>query len=128
MNFERLGFYPFSVQKIASFLSDFANIYFGIEIGGKSFMVIARIAIYNIQFMNFVEMVFCCISRKNVCYTRVKTATEYGCQTGFFKTILISPLPRILIFSLVQRFIIGSIQITATHLQTSIHDMQILIR
>ena len=128
MKFQRLGGHPFAVFIITSVLSDFTDIDFGIEVGSKCLMMVTGIAIHNIQIMHFIKVVFSSIRRIDAAYTRIETATENSCQAGFFKTLLVSPLPTVFEVSFIFRFIIGSIQIIHSGFQAGFHDGKILIR
>ena len=75
MDFQRLGGNPFPVFVITSILCNFAYIDFWIEVCGKSLMMIACIAIDNIQVLDFIEVMFGCISRIDATYSRIESTT-----------------------------------------------------
>ena len=128
MDTQRIGFLPFAIFVILTTLGNFTNIDFRIEIGRKSLVMVTGIAIDNIQILDLIEMMFGCISCINTRYSRIKSTTQDGRQASLFETLFVGPLPAILVFSLIQRLIIGRIQIADTIFQTRIHDMQVLIR
>ena len=127
MNLKWPGSYPFTILIITSVLGDFTDINFRIEISGKRFMMITCITVYDVQILNFVEIMFSCICRIDSTYTRIKTTTQDSCQPGFFETIVVSPLPAIFKMSFIFGLIVRSIQIVHSSFQTSFHNGQVLI-
>ena len=93
VNFERFSFNPTSVFTVKTFLSDFANVDFGIEVCGKSLVVVAGISVHNVEILNFVKVVLGSVGSVDACYARVETTAQYGCQSGLFKAVFIGPLP-----------------------------------
>ena len=75
MNFMRFCFNPYTIFPVFTPLSDFADINLRIKVGSKSFMMITGIAIYDIEVLNLVEMMFGSISGVNAGYTWVETTT-----------------------------------------------------
>ena len=128
MDFQWSGFHPVSVFIIPSVLGNLTDIDFRIEIGGKCLSVITGITIHYIQVLDFIKMMFRSISCKNSRYSRVKPAPQYGCQSFFFKAVVVCPLPAVFEMCHIFRFIISCIQIIHPTFQTSFHDRQILIR
>ena len=53
--------------------------------------------------------------------------TQDSGQAGIFEAFLVCPLPAVLVFSFVQRFVIGRVEIADTVCQTGIHDVEVLI-
>ena len=90
--------------------------------------MVAGVAVDDIQILDFIEMMFRCISCIYSCYTRIESASQDSRQTRFFETVFIGPLPAIFIFCLVQRFVVGSVEIADTVNQAGIHDGEVLIR
>ena len=93
VNFERLSFNPTSVFPVKTFLSYFANVDFGIEVGGESLVVVAGITVYNVEILNFVKVVLGSVGSVDACYARVEATAQYGCQSGLFKAVFVGPLP-----------------------------------
>ena len=91
-------------------------------------MVVAGIAIDNVEILNLVEVVFGSIGGEDACYAWVETASQDGAQSGFFKAFAVSPLPRVLEVSLVFWLVVGSVEIVAATCQASVHDGEVLIR
>lgn len=58
VEFQRLGSNPLSVFVITSVLCDFADVDFRIEVGSESLVVISGIAVYDVQVVDFIEMMF----------------------------------------------------------------------
>ena len=127
MNFQRTGSYPFPVFIITSVLCNLADIDFRIEVCCKCLVVISGITIYNIQILNFVEIMFSCISCINTAYSRIESTTKNGCQPCFFETFVICPLPTVFEMSFIFRLVIGSIQIVYSCFQARFHNSQVLI-
>ena len=125
---QRVCLLPFPVFEIFTPLGDLADIDFRIEVGCKCFVVVAGVAVHNIQVLDFIEMMFGRISRIYTCYTRIEPATEDCCQAGVFETFLVCPLPAVLVFGFVQRFVIGRVEITDAVCQAGIHDVEVLVR
>src|SRR5690606_17929792 len=125
---QRLCFMPLSIFPIATLGCYFTDIDLGIEVGREGFAVITGITVDDVQVMNFIEVVLFQISREDVGNARIKTGTQQSHQTGFFKFILIIPLPGIFELGGIQRFVVGGIEIVNASFQTGIHDMQVLIR
>ena len=46
---QRSGGHPFAVLPVASVLSDFPDVDFGVEVGGKSFSVVSGIAVDDVE-------------------------------------------------------------------------------
>ena len=128
MEFQRFSCNPFSVFVITSVLSDFSDVDFRIEISSKCFVVITCIAVYDIQIMDFVKMMFCCVCCVYTTYSRVESASQDSSQTSFFETFFVCPLPAVFKVSFIFRFVVCCIQIVDSGFQTSFHDGQILIR
>ena len=57
VNFVRLGRDPFAVFVITSFLRYFADIDFGVEIGGEGHAVVSGVAVHDVEVVDLVEMV-----------------------------------------------------------------------
>ena len=119
--FQRLCFYPFTVLPIQTFLGYLAYVYFGVEISCKGFVVVACITINNIQIVNLVEHMLCCVCGEYARNARVEATTENSRQSCFFKLITVCPLPAVFKMCFVARFIICRIQITGSSAQACIH-------
>ena len=74
VDFQRTSLNPFAVLPEAAFLGDFPDVDFRVEVCGESLVVVAGVAVDNVEVLNFVEMVFGGISRVNTTDTRVETA------------------------------------------------------
>ena len=128
VDFQRTGSYPFAIFIIASVLCNLANVDLRIEVCSKSLMMVTCIAVYNVQILNLIKIMFSCISSIDTASSRVESAAEDSCQTCFFETIVISPLPAVFKMSFIFRLIVGGVQIVHSGFQTSFHNRQILIR
>ena len=85
--------HPLSVFPVESLLRNFADIDFWIEVGGKSLVMVAGIAVNDIEIVDFVKMMFGCVCRVYTGYSRVESAAEDGSQSCLFKTLPVGPLP-----------------------------------
>ena len=119
--------YPFPVFPVFTFLCNFPDIYFRIEICGERFSMITCVAINDIKVMHLIKMMFCGIGSVNGCYTRIKTAPKNCSDPGFLEPVNISPLPSICIFCLLRRLIVSRIEISDTSFQTGIHYVKVLV-
>ena len=124
---ERSGGHPLAVFVIASVLSDFADVDFGVEIGGESLVVVACVAIDNVQIVHFVEMVLGCIGGIDTTYAGVESATEDSGEAGLFEALLVGPLPAVFEVGFILRLIVSRIQIVHSGLQAGFHDGEVLI-
>ena len=125
---QRICIFPFSVFEIFTTLGNFADVDFRIEVRSECFVMIACVAVDDVQIPDFVEMMFRCISCIYPCYARIESASQNRCQPRFFKTVFIGPLPAIFIFRFVQRFVVGGVEVADTVSQTGVHDGEVLIR
>ena len=91
--------------------SNLADIDFRIEVGGECFMMISGIAVYDVQILYFVKMMFGGVCSIDAAHSRVETATEDGCQASLFKAVFEGPLPRIFKVCLVFRFVVGRVEV-----------------
>ena len=146
-NLHRLCLNPMTIFPIGTIGRYFTQINLRIEIRCKRITMITAITIQNINGINFIKIMLQRIGCEDACNPRVKTTAQKCCNTGFFKSVLISPLPGIIkicrksfVFASffinctplwiirIFRFIIGCVNIIHLACQTSIHDCQILIR
>ena len=89
--FEGFGFNPLAVFPIETLLGNFANVDFGIEVGGKGLVVIAGVAVDNIEILYLVEVMFGRIGGIDTGNTRVETAAKNGGEAGFSRNGLYRP-------------------------------------
>ena len=90
--------------------------------------MVAGVAVYNVEVMNFLEMMLSSIGSVDACHARVESAAQDGSQASLFEAFAVSPLPAVLEVRLVARLVVGSIQIVDATFQTSVHDCKVLIR
>ena len=91
-------------------------------------MVVAGVAIDDVEILNLIEMMFGSVGGEDGGHTGVETATEYGAEPGLLETLAVCPLPGIFKVRLVFRLIVGGVEIVAPRLQTGLHDGEVLIR
>ena len=111
-----------SAQKTLPLLENF------IKLHEDEKLFFIRVAINNVEILNFVKNMFGSICRENTRNARIKTTAENSGKSGFLETITVCPLPTILKVSLITGFVVRSIEIAHPGTQTGIHDGQILIR
>ena len=109
-------------------MGNLADVDFRVEVGGKGLMMVARVAVHDVQILDFVEMVLGGVCRVHAGDARVESAAEDGGQAGVLETLLVGPLPAVFKMGHVFRFVVGRVQIVAPRLQASLHDGQVLIR
>ncbi len=74
MYFQRAGGNPFAVLPVASVLGDFTDVYFGVEVGGEGFAVVAGVAVDDVKVLGLAEVVFHGVGSKYAGHTRVESA------------------------------------------------------
>ncbi len=124
---QRVGLYPLAILVVESFLCDLADIDLGVEVGGESLMVVAGIAVDDVERVDLIEMVLGSIGGIDAAHARVEPASQDGAETGLFEPLLVGPLPRILEVGLVAWLIVGGVEVVASAGQTSLHDGEVLI-
>ena len=123
-----LGLDIFAVFPVESLLCDLAYVDLGIEVCGKSLMVVAGVAIHDVQILDFVKVVLGSICCEDAGHSGVESAAQYGSQSSLLKALAVSPLPAVLKVCFVLGLIVGRIHIVASCLQASLHDGEVLIR
>lgn len=68
----RFGFYLLFVFLVVAFLCDFLDVDFGVEVGGKGFVMVVCVVVYNIEVVYFIKVVFSGMGGEDVCYVGVK--------------------------------------------------------
>ena len=127
MNFERFGLHPLAILPVQALLRDLSDVDLGVEVRGKGLSVVARVAVDDIQVMNFVKVVLGGISREDRRHAGVESAAEDGAKSGLFEAFAISPLPRVFEMGFILRFVVGCVEIVATGLQAGLHNREILV-
>ena len=128
VNLQRLGLKPFPILIVESLLRNLADIDFGVEVGGKGLVVIAGVAVHDVQLVHLVEVMLGCIGGIDSAYTRIEAAAQNGRQSSLFKALLVGPLPAVLKVRLILGLVVGRIKVVHTSLETGLHDGEILIR
>ena len=127
MHRERVGFNPFAILIVFSALSDFADIDFGVEIGGECLSVVTCVAVNDVEVFHFGEMVLGGVGGIDARHSGVETATEDSGKTCLFKSFAISPLPTVLVFCFIERLVVGGVEIVHATFKTSVHNGEVLI-
>ena len=90
-------------------------------------MMVASVAIHDVEILNLLEVVLGGIGCIDAGYTWVETTAQDSCETSLLETLTIGPLPGILKVCLVLWLVVGCVEIAAATGQTGIHDGQVLI-
>ena len=90
-------------------------------------MVVAGIAIDDVEVVNFVKVMLCSVGGIYAAHTWVKTAAEYGCQTSLLEAVHVSPLPGVFEVCLVLGLVVRGVHIVYPACQAGIHDGEVLI-
>ena len=83
----------------------------GIEIGGESLPVVAGVGVDDVQFVDFIEVMFGGVSGEYAGHAGVETAAEQGRNALLLEALLVGPLPGIFEFGHVFGLIIGRIHV-----------------
>ena len=121
------GLEPLAVLIVETLLGNLTNVDFGVEVGGKSLVVVAGVAVYDVQIVYLVKVVLGSIGGIDAAHTGVETTTEDGGEASLLKLLLVSPLPAVLEVGLVLGLIVGGVQVVAATSQTGLHDGEVLI-
>ena len=100
---------------------------FRIEVGGESLVVVAGVAVHDVEILYLVEMMLRGVCREHLRHTRVEAAAEYCREACLLEAVLVGPLPRVFEMCLVFWLIVGRVEIVAAASQASVHDAQVLI-
>ena len=128
LDFHRFGFYPLAIENIAALCRNFPNVDFRIEVGCERITMVTAVAVQNINFMDFIEIMLLCIGTEYTRYAWVETAAQQGCNASLFKAFPICPLPLVFKLCRVFRLIVCGVHIVYLGCKASIHNGQILIR
>ena len=74
---------------------DFANVDFGVEVGGKGLTMVAAVAIQDVERVDPVEIMLLQIGREHACDAGVEPRTEQSGEPSILVPVLIRPLPMI---------------------------------
>ena len=72
---QRFGLYPLAVFVVEAFLRYLAYVYFRVEVCGERLVVVACVAVHDVERVHLVEVVFCGIRRINAAHSRVESAS-----------------------------------------------------
>src|SRR5699024_9333801 len=87
---------PFSVLPVRAGGGNLSEVQFRLEVCGKWIAVIAAIAVQDSDGVNLIKIMLLRVSGEYAGHAGIKAAAQQSRQTGFFKLILISPLPGII--------------------------------
>ena len=124
---ERRGSLPGAVFPVAGVSGDFADVDFGVEVGGKGQAVVAGVGVDDVEFVDFIEQVFLDIGGEDVSNAGVKTAAEQRHDAALTEAVFIGPLPFVFEFGFFRRFVVGGVEVVNAGSEAGIHDVQILV-
>ena len=125
---ERLRLMPLSVLEIAALLGDLADVDLRVEVGGESLVMVAGVAVDDVERVKLVEVVLGGVGREDARHAGVEAAAEDGGQAGLAEAILVGPLPTVFVFGFVERLIVGRVEVADAVFEAGVHDVEILIR
>ena len=109
-------------------LGHLADIDLRIEVGSEGLVVVAGIAVNDVQVGNLVEVVLSGIGCVDAADTGIKSAAEDGGETSLPEAILIRPLPAVLILRFVLGLVVGGVEVIDATAEAGIHDGEVLVR
>ena len=116
-----------AILVVQSLLCNLADVDFGVEVGGKSLVVVARIAVHDVEVLYLVEVVLGCVGREDARHARVETTSQDGTEASLLETLAVGPLPGVLEVGFILRLVVGRVQVVATRLEAGLHDGEVLI-
>ena len=87
---------PLAVLHVAAGSGDFAQVDFGVKVGGKGVAVVAAVAVENVDRVNRIELMFGGVGAVGLRHTRVKATAQQRSQAGILKLFLVGPLPAVI--------------------------------
>ena len=123
-----LCFYPVAVLPVGALCGNLTDVDLRVKVCGKRISMVACIAVQNVNVIDLIKIMFQSIGRKYTCYARIKAASQKSCDSCFFITLFVSPLPFVFKFGCILRLIVCSVHIVNSCFQAGIHNMKILIR
>ena len=127
MNLQRLGLHPLAVLPVQSLLRDLADVDLGVEVSGEGLVVVACVAVDDVEVLNLLEMVLGSVCREDTRHARVEAAAEDSRQSGLLEALAVGPLPAVFEVCLVLRLVVGRVEVVAARLQAGLHDGEVLI-
>ena len=124
---QRLGLDPLAVLIVEAFLRDLTDIDLRVEVGGEGLVVVAGVAVDDVEVLNLVELVLGSVGSIDAAHTRVEAAAEDRCQAGLTEAVPVGPLPAVFEVSLVLRLIVGRVEVAHATSEAGVHDRQVLI-
>ena len=128
MNLHRLRLDVLAILPVETLLRNLSDVDFGVEVRGKSLVMVACVAVHDVEILNLIKVMFGCVSCEDARHAWVETATQNGAEPSLLKAFAICPLPRVLEVCFVFGLVVSRIEIVATRRQTSLHDGEVLIR
>ena len=111
MDLLRLGLAPLAILVVLTLLRDLADVDLGVEVGGEGLVVVAPVAVYDIQVMDLVEVMLGSVGREDARHPWVEATAEDSRQACFLEALLVGPLPAVFKLGLVQRLIVGRVEV-----------------
>ena len=89
--------------------------------------MVAGVAVDDVEVVNLLEVVLGGTCGVHTTHSWVEAATQNCCESCLLKTLSVGPLPAVLEMCLVERLIVGSVEVVDTTFQAGIHDGKVLI-
>ena len=116
-----------AVLPVEALLGYLADVDFGVEVRGEGFVVVASVAVHDVEVLHLVEVMFAGIGCEDAGHARVEATAQNGAETSFLEAFAVSPLPRVLEVRLVLGLVVGRVEVVAARLQAGLHDGEVLI-
>ena len=124
---QRAGAFPHAALPVPAALGDFADVDFGVEIGGEGLAMAAGVGVDDVEGVDFVELVLVQPGGVDIGHAGVEAAAQQRHDAALAETILVGPLPLVLELGLVQRLVIGGVQVVDARGEAGVHDVQVLV-
>ena len=118
---------PLAVLPVAAALGDFADVDFGVEVGGEGLAVVAGVAVDDVEILHLAEVVLGGIGRKHTADAGVEAAAEDGGEAGLLEALAVGPLPGVFEVGNVAGLVVGGVEVVDAAAQAGVHDGEVLI-
>ena len=92
---------PLAIVVVLTLLGNLTNVNLWVEVCRKSLVVVSPVAVHDVEVVHLVKMILGSICGEDTGHAWVKTTPEDSRQPSLLKAVVISPLPAVLILSLV---------------------------
>ena len=127
MHFERAGCDPLAVFVVTAVLGDFADVDFGVEVGGEGFAMVAGVAVHDVEVVHLAEVVLGGVGGEYARHAGVEAAAEDGGEAGLFEAFAVGPLPGVFEVGHVAGLVVGGVEVVDATFEACVHDGEVLI-